>query len=167
MRFTAITIVMGALATAAGCSKNAVISARSDSAFAQVQKRGEQVMGVDQYTSAHVFEDLRDGGRIILERDDSTDSAGIATIRAHMRDVAKDFEDGNFSKPFQVHAMKVPGTDVMRAQRESIHYTVIDRPRGAELRISTLDSGAVEAVHRFLSFQRSDHRAAGHEGMKM
>ena len=28
-----------------------------------MQTRGVHVMGVDQYTSAHVFEDLADGGR--------------------------------------------------------------------------------------------------------
>ncbi len=58
-------------------------------------------MGVDQYTSAHVFEDLADGGRIILERGDSTDTAGIATIRRHMRSVVVDFQRGEFTSPFK------------------------------------------------------------------
>ena len=40
---------------------------KSDSAFAQVQERGRAVMGVDQYTSTHVFESLPDGGRIVLQ----------------------------------------------------------------------------------------------------
>jgi len=31
-----------------------------------MQSRGAHVMGVDQYTSAHVFEDLPDGGRVVL-----------------------------------------------------------------------------------------------------
>ena len=69
-----------------GCSGNATPDTdTADSAFAAVQERGKDVMGVDQYTSAHVFEDLPDGGRIVLDRDDPSDSAGIATIRAHMR----------------------------------------------------------------------------------
>jgi hypothetical protein len=137
----------------------------SDSAYASVQKRGASVMAVDQYSSQHVFEDLDDGGRIVLDRDDAGDTLAISRIRAHMRDVASDFTSGNFSKPFAVHAMAVPGTDVMAARSGSIRYTVIDRPQGAEVRISSADSAAIAAIHSFLAFQRSDHRAAGHESM--
>lgn len=134
-----------------------------DSTFAALQSRGDTVMGVNQYTSRHVFEDLADGGRIVLDRDDAADSAGITTIRAHMRDIVADFRAGNFSKPFAVHAQVVPGTDVMTRLRDRITYSVADRPRGAEVRITTVDSVAIVAVHRFLAFQRMDHRAAGHE----
>ena len=140
-------------------------SAGVDTAFAAVQARGEAVMGVDQYTSTHVFEDLADGGRIVLDRDDSADSAGIATIRAHMRSIVTDFEAGDFTKPFQVHDQVVPGTAVMTARREFIQYQATDRPGGAEVRIITTDPAALAAIHEFLAFQRMDHRAAGHEGM--
>jgi hypothetical protein len=135
-----------------------------DSIYAAVQERGQAVMGVDQYTSQHVFEDLPAGGRIILERDDSADSTAIATIRAHMREIQADFTAGDFSKPFGVHAQQVPGTEVMAAQRALITYEVVDRPRGAALTITTRDSAALAAVHAFLAFQRMDHRAMGHEG---
>ena len=128
-----------------------------------MQQRGQVVMGVDQYTSAHVFEDLPDGGRIVLDRDDSTDAAAIAAIRQHMRDIAVAFRAGDFTKPFAVHAEDVPGTAVMAARRAAITYTAGDRPRGAEVRIHTADSAAVAAVHAFLEFQRTAHHAAGHE----
>jgi len=136
---------------------------RADSAFAAMQSRGQAVMGVDQYTSAHVFEDLSDGGRIVLDRDDGSDTAGVAAIRQHMRDIAAAFEAGDFARPFQVHAGEVPGTSVMTARRATITYAAIDRPRGAEVRIRTMDSAAVAAIHAFLAFQRSAHHAAGHE----
>jgi hypothetical protein len=135
----------------------------SDSAFAAVQERGKDVMGVDQYTSQHVFEDLLDGGRVILERADSTDAVAIAQIRAHMRDILADFSRGDFSKPFGVHAQQVPGTAVMAERRDSLTYEVFDRAKGAELRIITSDAVALKAVHEFLAFQRMDHRAAGHD----
>ena len=163
LRRTAFATLVVACGRDAG--RAAPPAARADSAFTAVQTRGAGVMGVDQYTSKHVFEDLEDGGRIVLDRDDAADTAGIATIRAHMRDVATDFRAGNFSKPFQVHAQQVPGTDVMAARRSAIRYDVADRPRGAEVRLQTRDTAAVAAIHRFLAFQRSDHRAAGHEGM--
>ena len=136
---------------------------RSNDDFAAMQSRGAHVMGVDQYTSAHVFEDLPDGGRVVLDRDDAVDTAAIATIRAHMRDIATVFRAGDFTKPFQVHAQAVPGTAVMRERRATISYEAIDRPRGGEVRIRSSDSIAVRAIHEFLAFQRQQHHAAGHE----
>ncbi len=136
---------------------------QSDTAFAAVQSRGEAVMGVDQYTSAHVFEDLPDGGRIILDRDSPTDTVGVTRIRQHMHDITAAFEAGDFTKPFQVHAEAVPGTAVMAARRSAISYREVDRPRGAEVRIRTRDPAAIAAVHAFLAFQRGAHHAAGHE----
>jgi hypothetical protein len=128
----------------------------------EVQERGRGVMGVDQYTSHHVFEDLPDGGRIVLDRDDPSDTVAIAVIRRHMREIAADFAAGSFTKPFRVHAMDVPGTNVMAASRDRIAYAVSDRPAGAEVRIRTIDSTAIAAIHAFLEFQRRDHRADGH-----
>ena len=145
-------------------SLDGVIGLPSDSAFAAVQDRGAAVMGVDQYTSTHVFEDLPDGGRIIFERQDASDSSGIAMIRAHMREIAAAFAQGDFTAPGLVHAQDVPGTRVMSARRNAITYRAVDRPRGAEVRITTTDSTALAAVRQFLAFQRMDHRAAGHEG---
>ena len=135
-----------------------------EQSFAALQVRGQAVMGVDQYTSAHVFEDLPDGGRIILDRTDAGDTAAIGTIRRHMRDIAVAFTAGDFSKPFAVHAHTVPGAEAMTEHKAALQYQVIDRPRGAEVRIRTADPAAVQAVHQFLEFQRGDHRAPGHEG---
>lgn len=138
--------------------------AARDSAFAGVQARGEQVMGVDQYTSTHVFEPLPDGGRIELQRD-APDSAGTAVIRAHMEHIAAAFGAGDFTLPGVVHARDVPGTAVMAAKRSAITYTVEPLPRGAALRIRTTDPDALQAVHDFLAFQRQDHHAGMHHGV--
>lgn len=146
------------------CSRAPSRTAARDTSFAAVQARGADVMGVDQYTSRHVFEDLPDGGRILLDRPDTADTAGIATIRAHMQVIARSFERGSFDAPGLVHGRTVPGTAVMAARRETLTYSVHDRPRGAELRIRTTDPETLAAVRAFLAFQRSDHRASGHEG---
>jgi hypothetical protein len=159
MRATIPSVLLFAGALAIGGCK------RSDSGFAATQERGQMVMGVDQYTSAHVFEDLADGGRIVLDRKDAGDTAGIATIRAHMQTIAAAFQAGDFTKPFQVHAQVVPGTAVMAAHRRAIRYEAIDRPLGAEVRLRSADSTAIAAIHEFLAFQRGAHHAAGHEGM--
>jgi hypothetical protein len=135
----------------------------SDTAFARLQARGAQAMGVDQYTSSHRFEPLPDGGRIALERD-VDDPAGVATIRAHLRDIATRFAAGDFAIPGFVHQQEVPGTRVMAAKRDAIAYTFGALPRGGEVRIATTDPRAVAAVHEFLAFQRSDHRTEHHAG---
>ena len=133
-------------------------AADADSGFVGVQARGREAMGVDQYTSTHLFEPLPDGGRIELQRDVS-DSAGRAQILAHMGRIAAAFATGNFTLPGFVHARDVPGTEVMASEREKISYTVESLPRGAALRLRTNDTAAVEAIHEFLAFQRMDHRA--------
>jgi hypothetical protein len=132
----------------------------SDSAFAALQKRGAGVMGVDQYTSAHQFTTLRDGGRIALERD-SRDTAGVRAIRDHLRGIAQAFAAGDFSASATVHAQSVPGSAVMRSRRRLIRYRFRDLPGGGEIRITTRDPEALRAIHEFLAFQRTDHRTTG------
>ncbi len=139
---------------AAGCAKHD----ERDSAFAALQTRGATAMGVDQYTSTHVFETLSDGGRIVLQLE-VDDSSGVATIRAHMADIAARFTSGDFSLPGFVHAQTVPGTALMAQRRALIEYVADTLPRGGEVRIRTTDTGAIAAIHEFLAFQRQDHRA--------
>lgn len=131
-----------------------------DGSFAELQARGQVAMGVNQYTSSHVFESLADGGRIALQRDQA-DPAGVIRIREHMRHIARAFTSGDFQIPGFVHAREVPGTAVMARKRGTISYTVDTLPRGAELRITTNDPAALDAIHAFLAFQRQDHRAGG------
>lgn len=155
-------LLLAGIALAVAC-RPAESARASDSAFADVQRRGQSVMGVDQYTSRHVFEDLPDGGRIVLDRDDPSDTAAVRTIRAHMREIQVAFQGGNFAAPGLVHAQDVPGTRVMSEKHGTITYVAADRPKGAEVRIRTSDPDAITAVHEFLAFQRKDHRAAGHD----
>ena len=131
---------------------------RADSAFNALQNRGARAMGVDQYTSSHRFEPLADGGRIELQRA-VDDTAGVRVIREHLQAIAGQFAAGDFTASATVHARVVPGTHVMRARREVIAYEFRPLPGGGEVRIRTRDPSAVRAVHEFLAFQRSDHRA--------
>jgi hypothetical protein len=150
------------LVAAVGCSKSKPVPASNDSAFATLQERGESAMGVNQYTSQHVFEPLPDGGRIVLQRKES-DPKGESTIRAHMRTIAIAFGNGDFALPGFVHAMsEVPGTAVMKRLRQDITYSPRDLPGGGEVVISSKNPEAVVAIHEFLAFQRMDHRAGMH-----
>src|SRR5919109_1697757 len=139
-------------AGALGCTNDAPRTARSDTTFVNLQARGESAMGVDQYTSAHRFEPLPDGGRIELQRD-TADRAGAETIRAHMRDIAARFSRGDFTIPGFVHAREVPGTQVMAQRKGQITYEARELPGGGEVRIRATDATAVQAIHEFLAFQ--------------
>jgi hypothetical protein len=154
MRTGYILLVTSAFA----CAGDPAPDTSADTAFAGVQARGHEAMGVDQYTSAHRFEPLPDGGRIELQRD-TADRAGVETIRAHMRDIAARFSQGDFTIPGFVHAREVPGTRVMAERKSQISYEARELAGGAEVRIRTTDAAAIAAVHEFLAFQRGDHRA--------
>jgi hypothetical protein len=165
MRFIVVLILLSALvrpprAVAQSHDAHAHSTTGEDSAFRAMQARGKGVMGVDQYTSVHRFDDLEDGGRIELQRD-RDDSAGVAAIRAHLRAIARAFAAGEFDAPSTVHVETVPGTETMRARRAAIAYHVTVLPRGGALRIRSDDAIAVAAIHQFLAYQRREHRTGG------
>ncbi len=154
-RVAALLVLTGMI----GCG-----SPDGDGGFSALQRRGAQAMGVDQYSSAHLFEPLPDGGRIVLTRDPA-DSAGVAAIRSHMQLIAGRFAEGDFRIPGFVHDQAVPGTAVMAARPDRIRYAADTVPGGAQLRITTSDAQARAAVHEFLAFQRRDHRVSAHKAV--
>jgi len=133
-----------------------------DSAFSALQERGGRIMGVDQYRSAHRFDALPDGGRIELQSL-TDDSADVAQIRRHFREIQAAFVAGDFSTPLAVHATLVPGTAVMAMRKDRIRYELRDLPKGAELQLTTEDPEVARAIHEFLAFQRGEHRSPGRE----
>jgi hypothetical protein len=161
MRCSSIVFLSWTLAACGPSSPAKPPMGADDPAFAGVQARGGVAMGVNQYTSRHIFEPLPDGGRIALQRD-VVDSEGAAQIRRHMHEIAGRFAAGDFTVPGFVHARAVPGTEIMAARRAAIVYAVDTLPRGAALRIRTADSTAIRAIHEFLAFQRHDHHAGAH-----
>ena len=130
-----------------------------DTAYRAMQLRGQQTMGVDQTTSSHTFESLPDGGRIVLVRN-VDDSAGVARVRGHLREMQRAFGAGDFSMPVFIHMKTVPGISAMAARHTLITYTESDVPNGGALRITTADSVAINAIHEFLAFQRTEHRTS-------
>ena len=166
MTFPARRTALRFLTAVLACGPSAPAkSTAADDTFAALQRRGAVVMGVDQAASAHIFEDLPSGGRIIFRMLDPVDTNGISVIRRHLRSVADSFSIGDFRAPAQVHGMEAPGSAGMVRLRSGIGYAVSDIPAGAELRISSADTAAIAAIHVFLAFQRMDHRAAGHDHM--
>lgn len=153
-RFAWLGVTLACMACRLGGSP--AVTTASDEGFAGVRARGQVAMGVNQYTSTHVFQPLPDGGRIELQRN-GADSVGTAQIRRHMEMIARQFAAGDFHLPGFVHDREVPGTAVMSARRASVRYTVETLLRGAALRLQSSDSTAIAAIHEFLAFQRQDH----------
>ena len=157
-RQMSVAMLFAVLGPVAAHAQAAPRKPASDTGFAAMQQRGKQAMGVDQYTSTHHFNPLPDGGVIQLVRD-VDDTAGVAMIRKHIRDIARSFASGDFATPEFVHMQTVPGTKTMADKKTAINYTPRDIPRGAELRITTKDPEALKAVHEFLAFQQHEHHA--------
>lgn len=127
-----------------------------------VDQRGDRVMGFSHEKTRHTFRLLEDGGAIEVRANDPKDAESVAAIRAHFKDIEKDFTAGAFGKPEEIHARMPDGADVMKELRAEIRYHYEELPEGARLRITTTNARAVDAVHRFLKFQIADHRTGDH-----
>ena len=67
------------------------------------------------------------------------------------------FAAGDFGVPTSIHARVPPGVPVMKERKGAIRYAYSPTDRGGQVRISTADEKAREAVHAFLRFQIEDH----------
>jgi aminoglycoside/choline kinase family phosphotransferase len=123
-----------------------------------VVERGDHVMGFSQDKSTHHFRLYPDGGAIEAESNAAADAATRDEIRSHFAHIVKMFSAGNFSAPMLIHAQNPPGVEAMKKLRGEIQYKVENTEQGARIRITTKNSEALEAVHKFLRFQISDHQ---------
>lgn len=99
----------------------------------------------------HSFEPLPDGG-LVAVRADPADTASVRLIREQLRDLREAFSRGDFSSAGFGHDGPVPGTDVMSARSEHIHFMVEHVEGGAVLRMHTSNEAALAAIHSFLWF---------------
>jgi hypothetical protein len=114
-------------------------------------------MGFDQATTVHHFLLTPDGGAIEVSVKNADDSATRDHVRAHLRQIAREFASGNFAKPRETHGETPAGVAVMKRLRRSITYTFEETPAGGRVRIETADATATEAVHEFLRYQFREH----------
>ncbi len=124
-----------------------------------VDRRGDQVMGFSHEKTSHRFVDAKDGGAIEATVKDESDAAQLAAIRKHFKLIAQRFAHGDFSMPMAIHGKLPDGAAEMKAGGKRVQYRYEEMEKGARVNVSTADAKLVEAVHRFLAFQRMDHRA--------
>jgi len=123
-----------------------------------VNRRGDKVMGFSHAKTTHHFSLKTDGGVIQVEANDAGDTASRDQIRQHLKHIAKKFSEGDFSAPMFIHARTPPGAPTMKRLKAEIKYQFEELERGAQVRISTDNAEAIEAIHEFLRFQIKDHQ---------
>ena len=107
-----------------------------------------------------------DGGAVEVRAIRDNDADTIAEIRKHMKEIAADFTSGNFTKPEEIHAGMPDGVDVMTELGAAVAYRYEELENGARVRIVTKDARGIDAVHRFLRFQISDHHTGDPANVK-
>lgn len=125
---------------------------------AQMHARGNHAMGFDQARTTHLFLLYEDGGAIEVRVNDAGDTTNRDAIRSHLPHITKMFGNGDFSTPMLVHDTNVPGAKELAALKDRIRYAYVETPAGGRVDIVTTDHAALDAVHRFLRYQITDHK---------
>ena len=87
-------------------------------------ERGNVAMGFNQTMIHHHFMATSTGGEIMIMSTNMSDTQTINEIKSHAKDIQYEFSQGNFTKPFYIHAQIVPGTDIMTAKKNLINYSI-------------------------------------------
>ena len=161
-------VISFALAAVMAASIASVLSARQTTAqakpappadpHAQMHARGNHVMGFDQDKTTHHFLLYEDGGAIEVRVNDVADKTNRDAIRSHLPHITRMFGSGDFSAPMLVHDTNVPGTKELAVLKDRIHYTYVETPAGGRVDVVTTDREALDALHRFLRYQITDHK---------
>ena len=139
------------------CPMHAAHQAARDAHGEGVDERHDHVTGVSHEASVHHFLLFADGGRIVLEATDESDSEARDRIRGHLQHVAEEFVQGRFDLPMLIHERVPPGVDALQRLRTAVRYEYAPTAHGGTVDITTTSTEALEAVHAFLRFQIQDH----------
>ena len=120
-------------------------------------ERGNIAMGFNQSMIHHHFMATTTGGEIMIMSTNMSDIQTINEIESHVKDIQYEFSQGNFTKPFYIHAQIVPGTDIMKAKKDLIRYSIKDIDGGSVLILVTNDTELLNAIQQFMNFQSSQH----------
>ena len=154
----AAIVAVSAAATSAQQSGAQAKPAPPSDPHAQMHARGNHAMGFDQAKTTHQFRLYEDGGAIEVRTNDAADHMNRDAIRSHLPHITRMFGDGDFSTPMVVHDTDVPGTKELSRLKARISYTYVETPAGGRVDIVTTDREALDAVHRFLRYQITDHK---------
>ena len=132
----------------------------NSSSMSSMLERGNIAMGFNQNKIMHHFIATPTGGAIMIVALNSSDNDTIKQIRNHVLDIQNEFSQGNFTKPFFIHAQQVPGTKLMTEKKDLIRYSIRQINNGSVLLLTTDDQQLIAAIHQFIAFQTAQH--SGH-----
>ncbi|MGB8574869.1 MAG: hypothetical protein WCD19_10495, partial [Nitrososphaeraceae archaeon] len=97
-------------------------------------------------------------GEIIITALNASDVETINQIKIHILEIQKEFSEGDFVRPFFIHAQEVPGTKVMSEKKDLIKYDKLEMKNGSKLVLTTNDTQLVDAIRQFMEFQAGQHQ---------
>lgn len=150
------TLMLGATVLSSSATADGTVRQK------EVAQRGAEAMPFSLAATTHVFTKTADGGiqQVISKHPDSKQ---VAQIREHLATISRQFSQGDFQAPAQIHGNTMPGLASLRAARPGelmIRYR--DLPSGGEIAYRTANPQLVAALHQWFDAQLSDH---GHDAM--
>jgi hypothetical protein len=124
----------------------------------KMMERGNVAMGFNQNKIAHQFIATPVGGEIIVTALNDSDVETINQIKIHILEIQKEFSQGDFVRPFFIHAQEVPGTKVMLQKKDLIKYDKLEMKNGSSLILTTNDRQLIDAINHFMKFQARQHQ---------
>jgi len=124
----------------------------------EILRRGAQVMPFSLARTVHVFAKTKSGGiqQVIVK--DAADTGQIRLIRMHLREIAKEFAQGNFSDPVKIHGKDMPGlAELEKARPGELKIAYSEIAKGAQIKYSSANPDIIAAVHRWFDAQLADH----------
>lgn len=138
--------------------KAAAATAKGDAKHgAEVDMRHDALVESHESTR-HAFRLFPDGGAIELRANDAGDVKTIDGVRAHIKNIASQFEKKDFSTPAFVHGRPPAGIAEMERRFDAIAFQYEEVDRGGRIRMTTQNGEALAAIHDFMKFQVTEHR---------
>lgn len=125
---------------------------------AEVDSRGDEVMGFSHAATTHHFRLLADGGAIEISANDPQDTASLAAIRSHLTIAAAAFAKGDFAMPLAIHGETPAGAPTLAGHAADIDYRYEETPHGARVHLLAKTPETLAAIHEFLRYQITEHR---------
>ena len=128
-----------------------------------VAERGVAVMPFDLKATTHIFTKTKMGGTQKVITKKANDASQIRLTREHLKAIAAQFSEGDFSGPTHIHGAEMPGLAALKeAKPLEIKVQYREVKSGAELRYTTDNPKLVTALHEWFDAQLLDH---GHDAM--
>lgn len=130
----------------------------SEQRLDEVAGRGSQVMPFDLEKTTHIFSKTDTGGIQQVIAKDKSDTVQIDRIRLHLNEIAKEFQQSDYSNPEKIHGASMPGLAELKAAKPGqIKIVYKELPDGAEITYSTHVEKLKLAIHHWFDAQLSDH----------